>query len=122
MSSAAALLPPVPAPPHDPFSIVLDVRAGWRHAALENVEEMTRAAHDLQVRVRQSPVPILAHLNGVALGGGLEVALMADVRTAAAGVRGIGVPETSLGILPGWGGTTLLPGVVGAENAVRMSF
>jgi phage tail-like protein len=38
VSSAAALLPPVPAPPHDPFSIVLDVRAGWRHAALENVE------------------------------------------------------------------------------------
>lgn len=89
-------------------------------AALDNVEQMTRAAHELQVRVRTSPVPILAHLNGVALGGGLEVALMADVRTAAPGVRGIGLPETSLGILPGWGGTTLLHAVVGAENAVRM--
>jgi enoyl-CoA hydratase/carnithine racemase len=41
--------------------------------AAENVREMTRAAHDLQVRVRTSPVPLLAHLNGVALGGGLEV-------------------------------------------------
>jgi 3-hydroxyacyl-CoA dehydrogenase/enoyl-CoA hydratase/carnithine racemase len=61
-----------------------------------------------------------AHLNGVALGGGLEVALMADVRTAVPGVRGIGLPETSLGILPGWGGTTLLQSVVGAETAVRM--
>lgn len=88
--------------------------------AAENVRAMTRAAHDLQVRVRTSPVPILAHLNGVALGGGLEVALMADVRTAAPGVRGIGLPETSLGILPGWGGTTLLQSVVGAETAVRM--
>jgi 3-hydroxyacyl-CoA dehydrogenase/enoyl-CoA hydratase/carnithine racemase len=88
--------------------------------AAENVREMTRAAHDLQVRVRTSPVPLLAHLNGVALGGGLEVALMADVRTAAPGVRGIGLPETSLGILPGWGGTTLLQSVVGAETAVRM--
>ncbi|MFD4008015.1 3-hydroxyacyl-CoA dehydrogenase NAD-binding domain-containing protein [Brachybacterium paraconglomeratum] len=88
--------------------------------AAENVRAMTRAAHDLQVRVRTGPVPILAHLNGVALGGGLEVALMADVRTAAPGVRGIGLPETSLGILPGWGGTTLLQSVVGAETAVRM--
>src|SRR5699024_3388578 len=52
--------------------------------------------------------------------GGLEVALMADVRTAAPEVRGLAVPETSLGILPGWGGTTLLQSVVGPENAVRM--
>lgn len=45
---------------------------------------------------------------------------MADMRTAAPGVRGIGLPETSLGILPGWGGTTLLQSVVGPETAVRM--
>ena len=88
--------------------------------AVDRVEEMTRAAHDLQVRVRTSPVPILAHLGGAAPGGGLEVALMADVRTAAPGARGIGLPETGLGILPGWGGTTLLQSVVGAETAVRM--
>lgn len=89
-------------------------------AAPEAVGPMTERAHDLQVRVRSAGVPILAHLNGAALGGGLEVALMADVRTAAPGVRGIGLPETALGILPGWGGTTLLAGVVGGENAVRM--
>lgn len=88
--------------------------------AAENVGPMTTAAHDLQVRVRTSPVPILAHLNGVALGGGLEVALMADIRTAAPGARGLALPETSLGILPGWGGTTLLQSVVGPETAVRM--
>ncbi|GAA1489728.1 3-hydroxyacyl-CoA dehydrogenase NAD-binding domain-containing protein [Brachybacterium sacelli] len=85
-----------------------------------NVEDMTRAVHDLQVRVRANPVPVLAHLNGVALGGGLEVALMADVRTVVENVKGLGVPETSLGILPGWGGTTLLQSVVGPETAVRM--
>ncbi|MGP5290382.1 3-hydroxyacyl-CoA dehydrogenase NAD-binding domain-containing protein [Brachybacterium tyrofermentans] len=88
--------------------------------AVSNVEAMTRAAHALQIRVRTSSVPVLAHLNGVALGGGLEVALMADVRTAPAGLKGLGVPETSLGILPGWGGTTLLQSVVGPETAVRM--
>lgn len=89
-------------------------------SAAAHVPAMTARAHALQVRARTSPVPILAHLNGVALGGGLEVALMADVRTAAPGVRGIGLPETSLGILPGWGGTTLLASVVGPETAVRM--
>ena len=88
--------------------------------AVEHVTEMNRAAHEMQVRVRTSPVPLLAHLNGVALGGGLEVALMADARTVAPGVRGIGTPETGLGILPGWGGTTLLQSVVGPEAAVRM--
>src|SRR5690625_2447321 len=88
--------------------------------AAQNVGPMTRAAHDLQMRVLSSPVPILAHLNGVALGGGLEVALMADVRTAAPEVRGLAVPETSLGRLPGRGGTALLQSVVGPENAVRM--
>src|SRR5699024_12210922 len=85
--------------------------------AAQNVGPTTRAAHDLQMRVLSSPVPLLAHMNGVALGGGLEVALMADVRTAAPGVRGLGTPETGLGILPGWGGTTLLQSVVGPEVA-----
>lgn len=88
--------------------------------AVDNVEAMTCAAHDLQIRVRRSPVPILAHINGAALGGGLEVALMADVRTAAPGVRAIGLPETSLGILPGWGGTTLVGSVIGPEAAARL--
>ena len=88
--------------------------------AVESVGAMTRLAHDMQVRVRTSPVPVLAHVNGAAPGGGLEVALMADVRTAAPGARGLGLPETGLGILPGWGGTTLLQSVVGAEAAVRM--
>ncbi len=88
--------------------------------AVAHVDEMTRAAHDLQIRVRESDVPILAHLNGATLGGGLEVALLATTRTAAEDVRGIGLPETSLGILPGWGGTTLVASVIGAENAARL--
>ncbi len=88
--------------------------------AASAIAAMTDLAHGLQERVRTAPVPILAHLNGATLGGGLEIALMADMRTAAPGARGIGLPETSLGILPGWGGTTLLTGVVGGESAVRM--
>ncbi|MDO5662893.1 MAG: 3-hydroxyacyl-CoA dehydrogenase NAD-binding domain-containing protein [Brachybacterium sp.] len=89
-------------------------------AGRDQVAPMTDAAHEAQMAMRTSPVPVLAHLNGAALGGGLEVALMADMRTAAPGVRGIGTPETSLGILPGWGGTTLLPALVGPEAAIRL--
>ncbi|PWH07330.1 3-hydroxyacyl-CoA dehydrogenase [Brachybacterium endophyticum] len=86
----------------------------------EIIDPMTHRAHDLQVRMRAAVVPVLAHLNGAALGGGLEVALMADVRTAGPKVRGIGLPETSLGILPGWGGTTLLQSVIDPAEAVRV--
>lgn len=90
------------------------------HAAQAHIQQMTRLVHELQVDVRSCPVPVLAHINGTALGGGLETALLADYRTAAPGARGIGLPETSLGILPGWGGTTLLPGLVGPAAAVRL--
>ena len=89
-------------------------------AAQGSIQDMTRTMHDLQVRIRTAPVPVLAHINGTALGGGLETALLADYRTAAPGARGIGLPETGLGILPGWGGTTLLPGLIGPEAAVRL--
>lgn len=89
-------------------------------AAQGAIQSMTRLMHDLHVQMRNCPVPVLAHINGVALGGGLETTLLADFRTAESGVRGIGLPETSLGIIPGWGGTTLMPGLVGGPAAVRV--
>ena len=67
------------------------------------------------------PVPTLAHLNGAALGGGLEMALACDYRTAAHDVRAIGLPETYLGLVPGWGGCTFLPRLVGPELRSRSS-
>ncbi len=65
------------------------------------------------------PVPVVAALNGVTLGGGLELALLADLRVAAAHAV-IGLPETTIGIIPGAGGTQRLPRVVGEARAKEL--
>ncbi len=66
-----------------------------------------------------SRVPVIAAINGVALGGGLEVALMCDLRVAAAHAK-LALPETGLGIIPGAGGTQRLPRVVGEARAKEL--
>jgi methylglutaconyl-CoA hydratase len=67
----------------------------------------------------RSPKPVVAALNGAALGGGLELALCCDLRVAAANAV-LGLPETSLGIIPGAGGTQRLPRIVGEARAKEM--
>ena len=69
--------------------------------------------------IDRCPKPVVAALNGLALGGGLELALMCDLRVAAPHVQ-IGLPETSLAIIPGAGGTQKLPRVVGEARAKEM--
>jgi enoyl-CoA hydratase/carnithine racemase len=63
--------------------------------------------------------PVLAALNGPAVGGGLELALACDIRIAASSAR-LGLTEARIGSLPGSGGTQLLPRLIGAGNAARM--
>jgi methylglutaconyl-CoA hydratase len=67
----------------------------------------------------ESPKPVVAAINGVALGGGMELALVCDLRVAAAHAQ-LGLPETSLGIIPGAGGTQRLARVIGEGRAVEM--
>jgi enoyl-CoA hydratase/carnithine racemase len=67
----------------------------------------------------RSPKPVVAAINGVAFGGGLELALVCDLRVAAAHAS-LGLPETTLGIIPGAGGTQRLPRVVGEARAKEM--
>ena len=78
-----------------------------------------RAGHTLFGRLRELPFVTLAAINGAALGGGVEIALHCDYRTISSSVRHFACPEVFLGLIPGWGGTQLVPRLVGAETAVE---
>ena len=77
------------------------------------------AGHELFGRIRDLPFITVAAINGAAVGGGVEIALHCDYRTLASSVRHFACPEVFLGLIPGWGGTQLIPRLVGAEEAVR---
>ena len=79
----------------------------------------SRAGHDLFGRIRALPFPTVAAINGACLGGGVEIALHCDARTIASSVRHFALPECFLGIIPGWGGTQLVPRLVDPKTAVR---
>lgn len=76
------------------------------------------AGHNAYRILTELDVPTFAFINGVALGGGLEIALSCHYRTISSDVSAIALPETSLGLIPGWGGTYLLPRLVGVASAV----
>jgi len=82
--------------------------------------EGSRAGHELFLRLRNLPFPTIAAIGGAALGGGLEIALHCGHRTIARSVRHVGTPEVFLGLFPAWGGTQLLPRLVGPEAAVKV--
>ncbi|MBY4898471.1 enoyl-CoA hydratase/isomerase family protein [Cupriavidus sp. AU9028] len=78
-----------------------------------------RATHDLFRDIEEFEKPVLAAINGVALGGGLELALCCDIRIAASTAR-FGLPEVKLGVIPAAGGTQRLPRLIGAARAKEL--
>ena len=79
-----------------------------------------RLGHRVVSALLDAPVPTIALVNGTALGGGLEVALACAMRVGVAGARPLGLPETHLGLIPGWGGSFLLPHLVGPAAAAEV--
>ncbi|WP_016908286.1 3-hydroxyacyl-CoA dehydrogenase NAD-binding domain-containing protein [Streptomyces xiaopingdaonensis] len=79
-----------------------------------------RGGHDVFSRLGALGVPTFAYYNGAAMGGGVEVGLHCTYRTASAALPAFSLPEVFLGLVPGWGGCTLLPNLIGAERAVSV--
>ena len=86
--------------------------------ARDEALELGRAGHAAYELLHTMGVPTFAFVNGLALGGGLEIALNCDYRTVASDAAALGLPETGLGLVPGWGGAYLVPRLVGIEKAV----
>lgn len=102
------------------FCVGADIDEFTRTRSADDAREGIRAGHTLFGRIRALPFPTVAAMNGAALGGGLELALHCTARTLAANVRHVGFPEVALSIIPAWGGTQLLPRLVGPEAAARV--
>lgn len=82
---------------------------------------LPKLGHRVYSLMHDAGVPTFVFINGLTLGGGLEIALNANYRTVNEGApRAIGLPEVSLGLVPGWGGATLLPNLIGIENALKV--
>ncbi|MEI2775447.1 MAG: 3-hydroxyacyl-CoA dehydrogenase NAD-binding domain-containing protein [Tetrasphaera sp.] len=86
----------------------------------EQALEIARAGHAAYAAIMDLPVPTFAFVNGAAMGGGVEIALACDYRTISAGVPAVALPETFLGLVPGWGGCYLLPRLVGVAKALTV--
>jgi 3-hydroxyacyl-CoA dehydrogenase/enoyl-CoA hydratase/carnithine racemase len=89
-------------------------------AARERALGIASLGHAVFRRLGELPVPSFCFINGVALGGGLEIALHCTYRTISSGVPMIAFPECFLGIVPGWGGTYLLPRLIGPAPALQL--
>jgi enoyl-CoA hydratase/carnithine racemase len=100
--------------------------AGDDIAALKELDEslLDTLPHALAMldRLETLPLPTVAAINGHALGGGLELALVCDFRFMGAGSGQIGLPEVRLGMIPALGGTQRLPLLIGKAKAIEMMF
>ncbi len=86
----------------------------------DNARLIAQLGHKVLGKLSELGVPSFAFVNGLALGGGLEIALNSTYRTVDASAAAVALPEVFLGIIPGWGGAYLLPNLIGIENALEV--
>jgi 3-hydroxyacyl-CoA dehydrogenase/enoyl-CoA hydratase/carnithine racemase len=102
------------------FAVGADLKGAARIASREQGLDIMRLCHAVYRRLGELDVPTFAFVNGVALGGGLEVALHCTYRTISGDVGAVAFPECFLGLLPGAGGTYLLPRLIGPGPALKV--
>lgn len=103
------------------FCAGADIAAWGALPPVDMWRRWTRIGHRIFERLAQLPQPTIAAIDGLALGGGLELALACDLRVAGASSR-FGLPETKIGAIPGWGGTARLQSAIGIPQAKRLIF
>ncbi len=101
------------------FAAGADLSALSYLAKREQALAIGKLGHDVFRRLDEIGVPTFAFINGLALGGGLEVGLHCNYRTLAS-TAFTALPEVFLGLIPGWGGATILPKLIGPERAVQV--
>jgi 3-hydroxyacyl-CoA dehydrogenase/enoyl-CoA hydratase/carnithine racemase len=102
------------------FAVGADLTMAGAGRSRDDALAVGRLGHGVFRRFGELAVPSFALVNGAAMGGGLELALHCTYRAISAGVAAVALPECFLGLVPGWGGTYLLPNLVGAERAVEV--
>ncbi|HZC34948.1 MAG TPA: enoyl-CoA hydratase/isomerase family protein [Chthoniobacterales bacterium] len=101
------------------FCVGADINAWTALTPLQMWSEWIRHGHRVFSRLLQLRQPVICAIQGLAFGGGLELALACDVRIASESAR-FAMPEVKLGTVPGWGGTARLPELIGTGRARQM--
>ncbi|MFI9599423.1 3-hydroxyacyl-CoA dehydrogenase NAD-binding domain-containing protein [Streptomyces sp. NPDC052043] len=102
------------------FAVGADLKGVELLKEREHALAIGRGGHEVFKRLSQLAVPTFAYYNGAAMGGGVEVGLHCTYRTVSAALPAFSLPEVFLGLVPGWGGCTLLPNLIGADKAVTV--
>ncbi|YAL84534.1 3-hydroxyacyl-CoA dehydrogenase NAD-binding domain-containing protein [Dermacoccaceae bacterium W4C1] len=102
------------------FAVGADLTGVGAITDREQALQIAQLGHATFSKISQISVPTFAFINGASMGGGVEIALYADYRTISTGVPAYATPECFLGLIPGWGGTYLLPHLIGVENALTL--
>jgi 3-hydroxyacyl-CoA dehydrogenase/enoyl-CoA hydratase/carnithine racemase len=102
------------------FCVGADIKGMGLITTREQAVELCRRGHEVYAKIRNAGVPTFAFINGAAMGGGLELALHCQYRTLSAGAATLALPEVSLGLVPAWGGTQLLPNLIGVAAAAQV--
>jgi 3-hydroxyacyl-CoA dehydrogenase len=101
------------------FAVGADLSGVPAITSADDAREIAETGHRVFRRLKDSAIPTFAFVNGAALGGGLELALHCQHRTIAS-TAVVAFPEVFLGLVPGWGGTQLLPNLIGIDAAVSV--